>query len=86
MFGRIRVDEWLLSWSDELVSLKDNTMRLNDNVVNIWEFEVLQCATGNHLEIDVFALEQFEDLWDLESEILWIKALFDCLLCIMNHL
>ena len=46
---------------------------------------MLQGTAGNHLEIHVFALKEFKDLWNFESESLTVKALFDCPRRIMDH-
>ena len=61
-------------------------MGLSDNVVTIRELEVLQGAAGDHFEIDVFALEEFEHLWNLKSECLAVKSLLYRLLRVMDHL
>ena len=51
-------------------------MRFGHDIVSIRDLEVLQGAAGNHLEIDVFAFEEFEDLWNFENEVFFVKSRF----------
>ena len=76
MFSRIRINQWFkVRWSDRVI-LKDKSMRFGHDIVSIRDFEVLQGAAGNYLEIAVFTFEEFEDLWNFESEVFLVKARF----------
>ena len=76
MFGSMWIYYWLKARSSELVILKDNTMWLCDDIVLVLELKVLKGAAGSQLEIGVFTLEEFENLWNFESEEFLVKARF----------
>ena len=61
-------------------------MGLNDDIVTIRQFQVLEGAACHHLEICVFPLDELQDFWYLESKGLLVEALLKSFLSIICHL